>query len=405
MPRTQTILRVFISSPTDVTEERAILESVIRELNYTWSGTLGIRLEPVMWETDTYPGVGTDAQAVINEQIGDDYDIFIGIMWKRFGTPTGRGGSGTAEEFDRAYQRFRQNPDQIRIMFYFKDAPVAVTEMDPAQLTSINEFRERVRSQGQYDWTYTDTEEFATLVRMHLGYQVQQWRTGWGTRAEPETRTVDDTAYTEAVSNAQQTIRVDEGEEEGFLDLIELGEQSFETLLEATSRITSAVESIGNRMNERTEEVNQALASQGEVDRRTVRRIANRSAQDMEQFVARMEPEIPIFSEAYSRAIDTFARASVLQSTDFENGDEQSVREAIETVRNFRSMQQGSLNEMRGLRETIASLPRITTTFNRAKRRTLATLDALDGEMTSAIRITSEVQTRLEQVLSEPDNG
>ena|SRR3989337_1199459 len=33
-------------------------------------------------ETHTYPGIGEDAQDVINKQIDDDYDIFIGLMWK-----------------------------------------------------------------------------------------------------------------------------------------------------------------------------------------------------------------------------------------------------------------------------------------------------------------------------------
>ena len=130
MARSETILRIFVASPKDVAEERASLEDVVRELNLTWSKNLGIRLELVKWETHAYPGIGTDPQAVINEQIGDDYDIFVGIIWKCFGTPTERANSGTAEEFDRAYKRFRENPDQLRIMFYFRDAPVAPSELD-----------------------------------------------------------------------------------------------------------------------------------------------------------------------------------------------------------------------------------------------------------------------------------
>jgi len=34
------------------------------------------------------PGVGPDAQAVINNQVGEDYDIYIGILGHRFGTQT-----------------------------------------------------------------------------------------------------------------------------------------------------------------------------------------------------------------------------------------------------------------------------------------------------------------------------
>jgi len=52
------------------------------------------------------------------------YDIFIGILWKKFGTLTGRACSGTEEEFNRAYERYKENPSKLRIMFYFKTAPL-----------------------------------------------------------------------------------------------------------------------------------------------------------------------------------------------------------------------------------------------------------------------------------------
>ena len=70
-----------------------------------------IRFELVMWETDTFPSIGKDAQSIINEQIGDDYDIFVGLMWTRFGTPTPRAGSGTEEEFNLALEKLKTNPD------------------------------------------------------------------------------------------------------------------------------------------------------------------------------------------------------------------------------------------------------------------------------------------------------
>src|SRR5215207_5556058 len=98
MPTQITNLKVFVASPSDVIDERIILEQVTNELNKLIGAGLGVRLELVKWETDSYPGLGDDAQAVINEQIGDDYDIFIGILWTRFGTPTTRDKSGTAEE-------------------------------------------------------------------------------------------------------------------------------------------------------------------------------------------------------------------------------------------------------------------------------------------------------------------
>ena len=57
-----------------------------------------------MGDANAYPGFGTDPQGVVNEEIGDDYEIFIGPLWSRFGTPTPRAFSGTQEEFERVYE-------------------------------------------------------------------------------------------------------------------------------------------------------------------------------------------------------------------------------------------------------------------------------------------------------------
>ncbi len=191
MPRTVTVLRVFVASPDDVREEREALEEVVREINLTLPERDEIRLDLVRWETHAYPGVGSDTHAVINEQIGDDYDIFVGIMWKHFGTPTVRAGSGTEEEFQRAYQRYRENPDQIRIMFYFNDAPVTPSAIVTDQLASVNEFRDQLGDQGTLYWSYTTLEQFTSFLRIHLNYQVAEWRQTWGTAARSEQATME----------------------------------------------------------------------------------------------------------------------------------------------------------------------------------------------------------------------
>ena len=67
MPRTETVIQVFVASPDDVAEERASLEEMCREFNSTWSRQLGVRLELVRWETDAVPGFGVDAQDVVNQ--------------------------------------------------------------------------------------------------------------------------------------------------------------------------------------------------------------------------------------------------------------------------------------------------------------------------------------------------
>src|SRR5438552_9057076 len=114
-----TKVRLFVSSPSDVQRERESLPAVIDEINTTIGQRLGFIIELVRWETHCHPAMGRP-QSVINNQIGK-YDIFIGIMWKRFGTPTGEADSGTEEEFNLAYDEWRR-AKELHIAFYFSQA-------------------------------------------------------------------------------------------------------------------------------------------------------------------------------------------------------------------------------------------------------------------------------------------
>jgi hypothetical protein len=99
MAKRPTILQVFVASPGDVADERAVLNDLVNEFNITWGDTHNVRLEILKWETHSRPGIGPGPQELINQQLGDTYDIFVGIMWGRFGTPTNVAESGTEEEF------------------------------------------------------------------------------------------------------------------------------------------------------------------------------------------------------------------------------------------------------------------------------------------------------------------
>ena len=101
MPRTVTQIRVFVASPGDVPDERDALDEVVDDLRHSFDD-LDVRL--LRWERDTYPAMGRP-QGVVNDQVGE-FDVFVGVMWKRFGTRTGEADSGTEEEFNRAFERW-----------------------------------------------------------------------------------------------------------------------------------------------------------------------------------------------------------------------------------------------------------------------------------------------------------
>jgi hypothetical protein len=160
-------IRIFVASPGDVPEERDIVTLVVDELRRIISGIRNVELESVRWETHAWPDVGEDAQDVINREIGE-FDIFVGVMWKRFGTPTKRADSGTREEFERAYDLFTRF-GRPRIMFYFKTAPFYST--DTAELTQFGRlvrFRKKLEKAGVLFWQYERPLQFERAVREHL---------------------------------------------------------------------------------------------------------------------------------------------------------------------------------------------------------------------------------------------
>jgi hypothetical protein len=181
VPRDQLAFRVFVASPGDMVNERQILADVIEEVNFIWPETFGVRLELIRWETHAMPGIGEDGQDVINEQIGDDYDIFIGILGVRFGTPTHRAESGTQEEFQRAFARFKADPSSVRIMMYFSEVPVNPRQIDVEQLRKVNEFQIEIQNDGVLTYSFDSSSRLAMLLRLHLTRQINAWRDGkWG---------------------------------------------------------------------------------------------------------------------------------------------------------------------------------------------------------------------------------
>ena len=176
------IFRCFIASPGDTGKERELCDKVIEDINTSMGSYFGFRLETVKWENNVHPAIGSDGQAVINEQIGVNYDIFIGIMYMRFGMPTPRAGSGTEEEFNRAVSLHQTNSD-VEIMFYFNNKASNISDIDAAQLFEVKVFKEKVKNAGCLYWDYDGQEEFANCLRKHL---IQYLSRMYGPHSETE---------------------------------------------------------------------------------------------------------------------------------------------------------------------------------------------------------------------------
>ena len=145
--------------------EKDSLHSVIDEVNQLHGDLLGYRIELLRWETHSAPGGGRP-QAVINADI-PVYDIFVGIAWRRFGTPTGVADSGTEEEYRVAYRLWEKN-NSMPLMFYFCQKPFMPRTIEEVeQVKKVLSFRDELR-QKALDWEYEGPEMFAGKIRKHI---------------------------------------------------------------------------------------------------------------------------------------------------------------------------------------------------------------------------------------------
>jgi Domain of unknown function (DUF4062) len=398
MPRQVTILQVLVSSPADLTEERELLRDIVAELNQTWRDTSGLQLNLLMWESDTRPSLGPDAQSVINEQLGDDYDIFLGIMGARFGTATPRAGSGTQEEFERARARFEKNQKSVSVMFYFKDTPIPPSKIDPDQLQHVQTFRQTLEAMGLIK-IFKSRDEFARLIRIHLTQEAQVW----AKRIPVSEHALQATPAPAEDSQIETAGARDE--DEGYIDLIERGEEEFQLLGQTIDRISTAVSEVGAKTNERVaelNEVNAAATGTGKpADLKAIKRIANHTAEHLNDFVTRLEAEIPIYASGFKRALDPFMRA--VSMPEIRHDKSQELTPAISSIGKLISTQEAAISSYRGMRDTIAGVPRITTAFNHAKRRAVDSVSHLLEEFEKSLRLTREMESLLRNVAARRD--
>jgi hypothetical protein len=159
-------LRIFVASPGDVSRERDHVNALADELNRGIASEAGFVLEVIRWETHARPDMGRPQQLIF-DQIGA-VDIFIGIMWQRFGTPTGVADSGSEEEFDHALDSWQQT-GRPRMLCYFSLAPIEPpgSVEHAEQLLKVARFRDRVGKMA-LAWTYKSDAEFKERLREHL---------------------------------------------------------------------------------------------------------------------------------------------------------------------------------------------------------------------------------------------
>ncbi|WP_442508908.1 SUMF1/EgtB/PvdO family nonheme iron enzyme [Novipirellula sp. SH528] len=191
-PRT---IRIFISSPGDVAEERDGARRVVEGLQRMYPGT---RLLPVLWEELALPATAS-FQETIDFLLGKEpIDIAVFILWSRLGSPLGAAiarpdgtpyRSGTERELDLMLAAFEQSGrERPVILAYARDDDAAfkqrLTELPTSQLEEfVNQrklaeafIREQFhdaegRNLRAYQ-TYREPVGFVQRLRLHMRHAI-----------------------------------------------------------------------------------------------------------------------------------------------------------------------------------------------------------------------------------------
>ena len=146
-------LRIFISSPGDVQQERKIAYKVISELNNQFAKYLHI--EVLMWENFPLTAESTFQEGIDYFLQSEVIDFAVFILWSRMGTPLCKKfvrpdgtcyQSGTEYEFDMMMNLYKEK-GWPRILTYVKQSEQAPTHL--SNMTELEEYlkqKERLRS-------------------------------------------------------------------------------------------------------------------------------------------------------------------------------------------------------------------------------------------------------------------
>jgi hypothetical protein len=164
LSKTRRVFQIFLASPSDVSAERDVVRQIVNEVNRVVAPMCGLAFEVYGWEEEV-PGMGRP-QDHINPH-ADDCDLFIGLLWKRWGQSTGTFSSGFEEELNRALQRHRTTR-KPEIWIGLRDVSEEDSQDAGPQLAAVLKFRAELKARNELLYaTFVDPVE--------LGGKLREW--------------------------------------------------------------------------------------------------------------------------------------------------------------------------------------------------------------------------------------
>lgn len=375
------LIKLFVSCPSDIINELDSIRLIVEEINKTSGKQNKFILEVIHWTKDTYTGIGTDAQEVINKQIS--YDILVSIFWQKIGTPTLRGESGTAEEIDIAID----NPN-VRLLVYFNIAPPEdLNSIDLEQLIKLREYKQKLSGRGLLYKEFQNIKEFESLFRINIINLIvnEVLPSKKSFHGEPE--------KLGKYHSIETIIQKVESRDESIIDddIFEMTEKflsNSEGMHSSLNSLTILLNEFTSKLNKRTDEIarinhikdNKLRVSKGQI-------ITNLLADELLDFNTSLNGESDRFSNFFIQLGETYSKI-VLLAGDIETDEISNMKRA---AREFRDTIETTIESNVVLLAEILKWPPVNSKFNKAKRQTEIAFKDLAKAMLEGLKILDSV--------------
>ncbi|WP_284463468.1 hypothetical protein [Chryseobacterium sp.] len=345
------LLRIFLASPGDVESERKMIYSLKDEWDLLFGDNNDIKFEIRGWENYSYPGVGEDAQDVVNKTIKDDYEIFVGIFWQRLGTKTKRAASGTVEEFERALEKFRKDNQNTHILMYFKTAtPDNINDINIDELSRVREFKNKIsREEGVLYKDFENIDELKRYLSIHISSLVKDKFSKKEEKSEDKKTNsiINQDATEKAVKIFNDEIErfeklaknIDDGEymieQQEIVKLAENTTNFLQNVTKIIIQINTLINEVSDKMNLRTEEISKInLIKDERIKQKKIKASMNLMAIDFDNYSDGLDSLAPQFSDTFNLSIESYTNL-VLKSISSQNINEEAKTEFNDVLPGF----------------------------------------------------------------------
>lgn len=320
-----------------------------------------IFFSPLTWEDLVAPDIGGRAQDVINQQIGLDYDIFLGIMWSRFGAPTGEADSGTEEEFNQAVKRYHKD-EPITISFLFKNSSIPQSILDGIQFSKVQSFKKIVSDAGCLYREFSDDTSFYDALNLILDRSANQYEVdltrGSGPPVSPDASL--------KIKSAEPLVEFDQESDLGLFDYLEEMSKSANEFALLMGGWTDKLVSVGSVTENATSELNN-LSRFGNPDNTAAKKIIDRIGNHIGE-VADWGEENEVSINESMENISSALSGVISLSSGFSGARVDKV-DVINSADSLLLIIDETNQALNSLLSVMSSMPRLSKLMNKAIRR------------------------------------